>query len=216
MRSLAAFLLFAISFTANAQVDYLVDWEAVGEEANGFLVDLVRIDSSNPPGNETRVAEYLQNVFAGEGIESEMFALDPDRANLVVRYRGNGSKRPILIMGHTDVVGVQAENWSENPFGGARNDGYIWGRGTLDDKDNVTAGLIVMLLLNRLDVEMDRDIDNLLSMFPRCQVSVFRCQDLAPRFPDTRNLTPETYKLRHGCPSGATFYERSIGKSIGA
>ena len=158
MRSFAAFLLLAFSFSADAQVDYLLDWEKVGEEATGFLVDLVRIDSSNPPGNETRVAEYLQNVFAGEGIESEMFALDPDRANLVVRYRGNGSKRPILIMGHTDVVGVQAENWSEAPFGGARKDGYVWGRGTLDDKDNVTAGLIVMLLLNRLNVEMDRDV----------------------------------------------------------
>ena len=85
MRRLAAFLLLAFSFPVNAQLDYLVDWEAVGEEANGFLVDLVRIDSSNPPGNETRVAEYLQRVLAGEGIESEMFALDPDRANLVVR-----------------------------------------------------------------------------------------------------------------------------------
>ena len=61
-------------------------------------------------------------------------------------------------MGHTDVVGVQAENWTEDPFGGARKDGYVWGRGTLDDKDNVTAGLIVMLLLHRLDVEMDRDV----------------------------------------------------------
>ena len=158
MRSLAAFLLLVCSFSANAQAGYLVDWEALGEEAAGYLVDLVKIDSSNPPGNETRVAEYLQKILADEGIESEMFALDPDRANLVVRYRGNGSKRPILIMGHTDVVGVQAENWSEAPFGGTRKDGYVWGRGTLDDKDNVTAGLIVMLLLNRLGVEMDRDV----------------------------------------------------------
>ncbi|MGI9222353.1 MAG: M20/M25/M40 family metallo-hydrolase [Woeseiaceae bacterium] len=158
MRSFAAFLLLAFSFSANAQVDYLVDWDAVGEEATGYLVDLVQIDSSNPPGNETRVVEFLQDVFAHAGIETEMFALDPDRANLVVRYHGNGSKRPILIMGHTDVVGVQTENWSEKPFGGARKDGYVWGRGTLDDKDNVTAGLIVMLLLNRLDVEMDRDV----------------------------------------------------------
>ena len=158
MRSVAAFLLLTFSCSANAQVAYLVDWEAVGEEATGYLIDLVRIDSSNPPGNETQVVKYLQNVLAGEGIKSETFALDPDRANLVVRYRGNGSKRPILIMGHTDVVGVQAENWSEAPFGGARKDGYVWGRGTLDDKDNVTAGLIVMLLLNRLDVEMDRDV----------------------------------------------------------
>jgi hypothetical protein len=74
MRSLSAFLLLAFSFSANAQIDYLVDWEAVGEEAVGYLVDLVKIDSSNPPGNETRVVEYLQNVFARAGIESEVFA----------------------------------------------------------------------------------------------------------------------------------------------
>lgn len=141
-----------------AQDRYLIDWEAIGDESIDVMVDLVRIDSSNPPGNETEVADYLKQVLASEGIASEMYALDPARANLVARYKGNGSKRPILIMGHTDVVGVQADKWSEEPFGAIRKDGYIWGRGTLDDKDNVTAGLMVMLLLNRLDVEMDRDI----------------------------------------------------------
>ncbi len=70
MRSIAATFLFLISFSANAQVDYLVDWDEVGAEATGFLVDLIKINSSNPPGNETLVAEYLQDVFAGEGIES--------------------------------------------------------------------------------------------------------------------------------------------------
>jgi len=155
---LAALSSLLLSAPAVAQVDYLVDWDEVGEEAVEILVDLVQIDSSNPPGNETKVAEYLRDALAKENITSEMYALDPDRANLVVRYKGNGSKKPLLIMGHTDVVGVQAENWSEDPFGGARKDGYVWGRGTLDDKDNVTAGLMVILLLNRLGVEMDRDI----------------------------------------------------------
>jgi acetylornithine deacetylase/succinyl-diaminopimelate desuccinylase-like protein len=143
---------------ASAQERYLVDWDEVGEEAVGYIVDLVRIDSSNPPGNETRVANYVKDVLAREGIASELYALDPERANLVVRYKGNGSKQPILIMGHTDVVGVQEENWSESPFSGLRKNGYVWGRGTLDDKDSVTAGMIVMLLLNRLGVEMDRDV----------------------------------------------------------
>ena len=150
--------LLLTPFVAFAQDRYLIDWDAVGEESIDYLVDLVRIDSSNPPGNETEVVDYLEEALAEEGIASEIYALDPARANLVARYRGNGSKRPILIMGHTDVVGVQADKWSEEPFGGIRKDGYIWGRGTLDDKDNVTAGLMVMLLLNRLDVEMDRDI----------------------------------------------------------
>ena len=151
-----AVLLFPI--VINAQERFLLDWDELGAESINYLVDLVRIDSSNPPGNETRVAEYLRDVLASEGIESEFYSIDPERTNLVARYRGNGRKRPILIMGHTDVVGVQEENWTEPPFSGLRKDGYIWGRGTLDDKDNVTAGLMVMLLLHRMDVEMDRDI----------------------------------------------------------
>lgn len=152
----ASLLLFPVF--VSAQEPYLIDWDEVGTEAIDYMVDLVRINSSNPPGNETQVANYLKGVLASEGISSELYSIDPDRANLVVRYKGNGSKQPILIMGHTDVVGVQAENWSEDPFSALRKDGYIWGRGTLDDKDNVTAALIVMLLLNRLEVEMDRDI----------------------------------------------------------
>ena len=102
----------------SAQDQYLVDWDEVGEEAINHLVNLVRIDTSNPPGNETLAANYVKEALAAEGIDSEMYALDPDRANLLARINGNGSKRPILIMGHTDVVGVQAERWDEEPFGG--------------------------------------------------------------------------------------------------
>ncbi|MGI9236261.1 MAG: M20/M25/M40 family metallo-hydrolase [Woeseiaceae bacterium] len=158
MRLLLALTLLSFPIMSVADDRYLVDWDSVGDEAIDYLVDLVKIDSSNPPGNETRVAEYLKTALATEGIASELYALDPTRANLVTRYRGNGSKPPILIMGHTDVVGVQADKWTEPPFSGIRKNGYVWGRGTLDDKDNVTAGLMVMLLLNRLNVEMDRDI----------------------------------------------------------
>ncbi|MBT8095494.1 MAG: M20/M25/M40 family metallo-hydrolase [Woeseia sp.] len=151
--------LFLLQPTAIfAQGSALIDWDAIGDESIRYLVDLVRIDTSNPPGNETMAVNYVKEVLAKEGIPSEIYALDPSRANLVARYKGNGSKRPLLIMGHTDVVGVQADKWTEPPFGGLRKDGYIWGRGTLDDKDNLTAGLIVMLMLHRLDIEMDRDI----------------------------------------------------------
>lgn len=158
MQRLIATCLLLCSLPAAAQERFLIDWDAVGEEAVNYLVDLVQIDTTNPPGNETRVVEFLEAVLDREGVAYETYALDPDRANLVTRYRGNGSKRPILIMGHTDVVGVQPENWTEPPFSGLRKDGYVWGRGTLDDKDNVTAGLMVILLLNRLGIEMDRDI----------------------------------------------------------
>jgi acetylornithine deacetylase/succinyl-diaminopimelate desuccinylase-like protein len=151
----AAALLPAL---ATGQDRYPVDWDATGREAVEVLVDLVRIDSTNPPGNESRVVEYLISVLEAEGVPFETYETEPGRSNLVTRYRGNGTKRPVLIMGHTDVVGVQADQWQEPPFSGLRKDGYIWGRGTLDDKDNVTAGLLVMLLLHRLEVEMDRDV----------------------------------------------------------
>ena len=158
MRRLIFFLLFLFPPALFAQDRFLIDWDEVGEEAINHMVNLVRIDTSNPPGNETQAAEYVKAALAAEGIDSEMYALDPARANLVARYKGNGSKKPILIMGHTDVVGVQAERWTEDPFGGLRKDGWIYGRGTLDDKDNVTAGLMLMILLERYGVELDRDI----------------------------------------------------------
>jgi acetylornithine deacetylase/succinyl-diaminopimelate desuccinylase-like protein len=158
VRQVIVSILLFLPFIAFSQDRYLVDWEAAGEESINYLVDLVRIDTSNPPGNETEAANYIKAVLASEGIDSEMYALEPERANLVARIKGNGSKRPILIMGHTDVVGVQAERWTEDPFGGARIDGWVYGRGTLDDKDNVTAGLMVMLMLKRYGVDLDRDI----------------------------------------------------------
>jgi acetylornithine deacetylase/succinyl-diaminopimelate desuccinylase-like protein len=158
MRKAIVCALLFVSIGAFAQDRYLVDWEAAGEESINHLVQLVRINTSNPPGNETKAADYLKEVLAAEGIDSELYALEPERANLVTRIKGNGSKRPILIMGHTDVVGVQPERWTEEPFSGARKDGWIYGRGTLDDKDNVTAGLMVMLMLKRYGVDLDRDI----------------------------------------------------------
>tara|TARA_B100001123_G_scaffold347691_1_gene396671 strand:- start:1459 stop:2763 length:1305 start_codon:yes stop_codon:yes gene_type:complete len=123
-----------------------------------YFLALLRTNTSNPPGNETEVATYLQRVLQQEDIKAELFALDPTRANLVARLRGNGSKAPILVMGHTDVVGVQPDRWSVDPFGAVAKDGYIYSRGSLDDKDNVTAGLMLMLLLRRAGVELDRDV----------------------------------------------------------
>jgi acetylornithine deacetylase/succinyl-diaminopimelate desuccinylase-like protein len=142
--------------SAHAQVP--VDWDAVATESMGHFESLLRIDTSNPPGNETEAATYLEEVLEAEGIEAEQLALDPTRANVVARIRGNGSERPILVMAHTDVVGAQPENWSVDPFSAVKRDGYVYGRGTLDDKDNVTAGLMLMLLLQRTGIELDRDV----------------------------------------------------------
>ena len=158
MKIIQGVLLALISLTALAEDQSLFDWDEVARESGDHLTALIRINSSNPPGNETEVANYLTDVLATEGIASGQYALEPARANLVARINGNGSKRPLLIMGHTDVVGVQAERWSVDPFAGVIEDGFIYGRGALDDKDNVTAGLIVMLMLKRYQIALDRDV----------------------------------------------------------
>ena len=81
-------------------------------------------------------------MLEAEGIPTQTFALDPNRANLVARLKGNGSRRPLLILAHTDVVGVQREKWPVDPFGAVMKDGYIWGRGSKDDKPVLAANLI--------------------------------------------------------------------------
>lgn len=119
---------------------------------------LLRLDTSSPPGNETRAVEYLKQVFDKEGIPYRVFAKDPSRANLVARLKGNGKKRPILVMGHTDVVTVDPPKWTHPPFGATRDGGYVYGRGTVDDKDNLVAGVMMMLMLKRQNVPLDRDV----------------------------------------------------------
>jgi len=119
---------------------------------------LLRIDTSNPPGNETAAAKYLADVLEREGIPVKLLALDPARSNLVARIRGNGSARPIAILGHTDVVGAQRSKWSVDPFGAVRKNGFIYARGAVDDKEIVTAGLMVMLLLQREHIKLNRDV----------------------------------------------------------
>ena len=135
-----------------------VDWQQQEAEILRHYRALIQLDTSSPPGNETRAVDYLKQVFEKEGIPVETFALDPNRANLVARIKGNGSKRPILLMSHTDVVGVQREKWAVDPFGAVLSDGYVWGRGTRDDKDNLTANLITMLLIKRSGMALDRDL----------------------------------------------------------
>ncbi len=135
-----------------------VDWQKLEPEILDRFSELLKIDSSNPPGNETKVAKLVQSVLEKEGIPSRMFSLDPNRANLVARIKGSGAKRPILIMGHTDVVGVQREKWSVDPFAAVRKNGFIYARGASDDKEHVIAGMTILILLQKLHVKLDRDV----------------------------------------------------------
>ena len=120
---------------------------------------LVRLDTSNPPGNETIAADYLVAALAAANIPVQTFARDPNRVNVVARLKGNGRRRPILLMGHTDVVTVDPAKWkAHGPFSADRADGYIYGRGTLDDKPSVVAGLMTLLELKRQNIPLDRDV----------------------------------------------------------
>lgn len=97
-------------------------------------------------------------MLEAEGIPVIFAAKQPDRANLIARIKGNGSKRPLLVMGHSDTVKVDASKWTFPPFSAECNGGYIFGRGTLDDKDNLTAGMMTMLLLKRSKIPLNRDV----------------------------------------------------------
>jgi acetylornithine deacetylase/succinyl-diaminopimelate desuccinylase-like protein len=134
------------------------DWPKVNEETLRHYQAVVRMDTTDPPGNETRVVEYVKKVLEAEGIPVTTVGREPSRMNLIARLKGNGSKRPLLIMGHTDTVKVDAAKWTFPPFSAERSGGYIYGRGTLDDKDNLTAGMMTMLLLKRSGVALDRDV----------------------------------------------------------
>jgi acetylornithine deacetylase/succinyl-diaminopimelate desuccinylase-like protein len=150
-------VLLLLTATLVAQVP-AVNWEKPKAEVTQHLRALVQIDTTTTSGNETNAVEYLKKVFEAEGIPVKTFALVPNRANLVARLKGNGSKRPILLMAHTDVVPVQRDKWPVDPFGGVMKDGYIWGRGSRDDKSQVAAMLETMLLLKRSGAVLDRDV----------------------------------------------------------
>ena len=145
--------------TAVSALAQTPDWPKINAETLKHYTAVVQIDSTDPPGNETKVVDYVKSVLDAEGIPAKISSKDPNRANLIARLKGNGSKKPLLIMGHTDTVKIDPAKWGKfGPFSAARDGGFIYGRGTLDDKDNLTAALMTMLTLKRLKVPLDRDV----------------------------------------------------------
>ncbi len=135
-----------------------INWDALREEAIHHLRALIRIDTTNPPGNETVAAHYLAEVLHREGIDSVIVGHAPNRGNLVARLKGRGAAPPLLLMCHTDVVPAEPERWKHPPFGAEVADGYIWGRGALDMKFMVILELMTMLTLKRRGVDLARDV----------------------------------------------------------
>jgi acetylornithine deacetylase/succinyl-diaminopimelate desuccinylase-like protein len=111
--------------------------------------DLIRADTTNPPGNETRGAKVLDSYLRRNGVEAELVARDPARANLIARVRGAGTGPSLALMGHTDVVYADPADWSVPPFSGDVRDGHLWGRGALDMKSQTAAGAVALAVLAR-------------------------------------------------------------------
>jgi acetylornithine deacetylase/succinyl-diaminopimelate desuccinylase-like protein len=138
-----------------------VDWHSIASESQEILGDYLRINTTNPPGNELAAARFLKSILDREGIEAAILdttELGPNRANLYARLRGNGSKRAIALVHHMDVVPATAASWSVDPFSGVVKDGYIWGRGAIDMKGTGVAQLMAMIALKRSGAPLNRDI----------------------------------------------------------
>lgn len=134
------------------------NWKSIREETTQHLQELIRIDTTNPPGNETRAAEYLAGVLKRDGIASTLLESAPGRGNLVARLKGDGRAAPLLLMFHLDVVPTEPDQWKHPPFGADLADGFLWGRGALDTKDLGAMELMVLLLLKREGKSLARDI----------------------------------------------------------
>lgn len=134
-----------------------MDWNRVTHEVVGFLRDLIRCDTTNPPGNEILCANYIADVLKREGIDAVVTESEPTRGNVTARLKG-GDAPALMLLGHTDVVAAEPDKWSRDPFGGDLHRGYVWGRGALDMKNMVAAELMVFLLLKRQGVRLNRDV----------------------------------------------------------
>ncbi|CAN5294712.1 M20/M25/M40 family metallo-hydrolase [soil metagenome] len=119
------------------------------QETVRHLQKLIQFDTTNPPGNELALARYLERVLSAEGVETHLFEPFTNRAAIVARIPGTGTARPVMLLAHMDVVGVEREQWSVDPFGGVVRDGYVYGRGAIDDKGMLAVNLMTMLLLQR-------------------------------------------------------------------
>lgn len=138
-----------------------LNWQAETAEAVENLVRLVRIDTTNPPGNELPAVLLVRDILTGCGFPPEQITIlepAPGRANLVARLRGDGSQRPLLLSGHVDVVPVEREHWTRQPFAGEIADGCIWGRGAFDMKGLLAMYLQTFLLAFRQGIPLKRDL----------------------------------------------------------
>ncbi|MGH9669982.1 MAG: M20/M25/M40 family metallo-hydrolase [Terriglobales bacterium] len=132
--------------------------EQYSDLAVRWMQEYLQVDTTNPPGNEARAAAFFKQILDREGIENQVFEYAPGRANLIARLAGSGKARPILLLNHTDVVTSDPARWKAPPFSGVILDGVMYGRGAQDMKCEGLAQLVVMVMLKREKVALDRDV----------------------------------------------------------
>ncbi|MFT5089367.1 MAG: acetylornithine deacetylase/succinyl-diaminopimelate desuccinylase-like protein [Planctomycetota bacterium] len=135
-----------------------INWQQEQEGAIARLQRMLRFDTVNPPGSELQLAQALAAEASTEGIESEVLVSGEGRGNLVLRLRGDGSERPLLLLSHLDVVPVEPDKWTYPPFAGTRAQGFVWGRGAIDSKLTGALHMQVLLMARRLGLSLKRDI----------------------------------------------------------
>lgn len=151
-------VLIALAVALSAAISTASGAVSPADEAVGLLQEYIRVDTTNPPGNEKAGAIWLAAVLKKNGIDAEIFETAPGRACVYARLKGTGKKRPLVLLNHIDVVPAQASDWTQPPFGGVIADGEIWGRGTIDMKGMGIAELESLLMLKRSGKTLDRDV----------------------------------------------------------
>jgi acetylornithine deacetylase/succinyl-diaminopimelate desuccinylase-like protein len=149
--------LFLAALAARGAADEL-DWARLGREAAELLAGYIRIDTTNPPGNEGAAAEFLAGHFRGQEIPVQLFAPEPKRASVLARLPGSGKGRPIVLLNHLDVVAASPSDWQVPPFEGLVRDGWVHGRGALDCKGPGVIEAIAMSVLKRFGTRLARDV----------------------------------------------------------
>ncbi|MFT5696959.1 MAG: acetylornithine deacetylase/succinyl-diaminopimelate desuccinylase-like protein, partial [Myxococcota bacterium] len=152
--ALLAVSLFALSAgSASAQ-----DWNAIEAESVEMLSAYLQIDTTNPPGNETRGAEFFAALFDANDIENHTVESAPGRGNIMARIPGKGTKPAVVLMHHIDVVPADPQYWSADPFGGEIRDGDLYGRGAIDTKGLGVANALALLTLKRNNIQPAGDV----------------------------------------------------------
>jgi acetylornithine deacetylase/succinyl-diaminopimelate desuccinylase-like protein len=193
--------------------------QALGDDLLGEVVDLtrelVRVDTTNPPGNETLCVEVLEAYLARNGVESERVARDPRRANLIARVRGRGTGPSFALVGHTDVVYADPDDWSSPPFAGELRDGHLWGRGALDMKGQTAANAVALAVLARSGWTPNGDVLLIAEADEEDGADEVGLEWLVRERPDVRcdyAVTEANY--RHELTDGRTIYTLVVGEKM--